>query len=389
MCLPAVAVAAQDTLVVHADNPPVWGAAPRLVEELRIGVLDGDPRSQLGYIAEVVESADGAVWLADRTLGAVRRFSHAGEPLGEVGRRGQGPGEFGFLSGVRLLPDGRVAVFDQPNRRVDLFDTQGQLTGVLRTPPSSTGGTHAIEVDAAGHLYVEILGSPDPSRQSPPVFYWLRLSASGEVLDTVFPENPKTEGRTYTLSLISPLGYRVVARNDEYVFTRPLRDGRIVRIERAWTPIAYEADERRELQEGARTVATLTGSSPVEVPARKPAWSSLDVDSEGRIWVARYARAIKAGETSGEEAARRNRGRAVGASIPVSPPKTWKQPAVYDVIEPTGRYLGTLTIPKILRTDGGDPSVRVALARGMTVWTIEKGELDEQYVVRYRIIPGS
>jgi hypothetical protein len=70
------------------------------------------------------------------------------------------------------------------------------------------------------------------------------------------------------------------------------------------------------------------------------------------------------------------------------PPITWKQPVVFDVIEPNGRFLGTVAIPGV-RKSPYDSFPRIVRARDMTVWTIELGEFDEQYVVRYRIVPGN
>ena len=41
---------AQDTLVVHSNGSPAWGSAPRLVEELRIGVLEGAEEELFGSV---------------------------------------------------------------------------------------------------------------------------------------------------------------------------------------------------------------------------------------------------------------------------------------------------------------------------------------------------
>jgi hypothetical protein len=53
---------------------------------------------------------------------------------------------------------------------------------------------------------------------------------------------------------------------------------------------------------------------------------------------------------------------------------------VADVIEPGGRYLGTVRFPNERTT--------LAWATGATLWVVESGELDEGYVVRYRIEAG-
>ena len=67
-------LAAQDTLTVVADNPPEWGETPRLVEELRIGVLEGDERYTFVRVVGLVVDPAGVIWVADAGIPAIRRF---------------------------------------------------------------------------------------------------------------------------------------------------------------------------------------------------------------------------------------------------------------------------------------------------------------------------
>jgi hypothetical protein len=87
------------------------------------------------------------------------------------------------------------------------------------------------------------------------------------------------------------------------------------------------------------------------------------VGLDGRAWVTRHVEA----ELVPEDPAPQRR-----------PPINWREPPVWDVIDPRGTYLGTI------RPAGG----RLAAATGMRLWIVETGDFDEQYVVRYRIEPG-
>ncbi|GMV08263.1 MAG: hypothetical protein AMXMBFR53_45380 [Gemmatimonadota bacterium] len=64
------------------------------------------------------------------------------------------------------------------------------------------------------------------------------------------------------------------------------------------------------------------------------------------------------------------------------------QPVVYDVLDPRGTFLGTLRFPGSAWANPW-PRTEAVQARGDRVWTVEYGDFDEQYVVRYRIVPGS
>ena len=95
------------------------------------------------------------------------------------------------------------------------------------------------------------------------------------------------------------------------------------------------------------------------------------MDEEGRIWAATHNEGTHIPETPDEKALREAWN---------NPPSEWWEPLVFDVIEPTGRFLGTLHFP--------NRQTKPMVSSGNLVWVLEKGEWDEQYVVRYRIVPG-
>jgi hypothetical protein len=71
--LPA-SVQTADTVVVRADNPPEWGEAVQLVEELRIGSLDGAEEEIFGRITGVAIGPERTVYVADEQVPVIRQF---------------------------------------------------------------------------------------------------------------------------------------------------------------------------------------------------------------------------------------------------------------------------------------------------------------------------
>lgn len=385
----ATPLLAQDTVVVHADNPPVWGSSPTLVEELRIGGM-GDDAAAFGRVAAVAVDDRGVIWVADEMAAEVKRFGPDGQLLGVVGRRGEGPGEFQGISGIKRMPDGRMVVWDQHTGRFSYFSPEGRFLASTPRAIGVLGGLQEVfQIDTTGSLYHMWMWpppTPGPARG-----LWYRVAADGSVLDSLaIPAHGRTVmgGRAYpfghmapfsalTLSVLSPFGYLVVAQNDRYALSHPLPDGRALRIERSWEPVAVQRAERAQHRALARHVATVWGPAygfTDNVPRTKPAFWAIRVDEEGRLWVARHTEGVHRAETEAQRAERRRVAEFRGSE---PPPLEWWEPLVVDVIEADGRFLGTLRFPS-------DQMVPLA-ARGRLIWAVETGELGEQYVVRLRV----
>jgi len=119
-----------------------------------------------------------------------------------------------------------------------------------------------------------------------------------------------------------------------------------------------------------RTQGQFMTSEPPPVPDFKPFFHSILVGEEGRIWVRRSWQAEK-GEAVQAPAQ-------PGREPP--PPTSWREPAVYDVFEADGSFLGSVTLP---------PRVSVSVFRGDHIWGVRRGEFDESYVVRLRLVRDS
>ena len=97
------------------------------------------------------------------------------------------------------------------------------------------------------------------------------------------------------------------------------------------------------------------------IPRVKPAFSELTSDADGRIWVRRYVAAV-------------SRPGDVRKAGDKRPRRVWREPTTYDVFEPSGRLLGTVTLPE---------DAAFQDATGNTLWLTVTGELGEDTVERY------
>jgi hypothetical protein len=116
-----------------------------------------------------------------------------------------------------------------------------------------------------------------------------------------------------------------------------------------------------------------------DIPRVKPPLQHLYVDGAGRIWVqlsqtARVNQSVPPTRApTGELNAARRR---------------WIEPLVFDVLEPSGRYLGRVRFPDGVGDTMLGPKIGFAI-QGDTVWAVSYDQDEVPIVKRYRIRWGS
>jgi DNA-binding beta-propeller fold protein YncE len=81
----------------------------------------GDSPGEMPRVKGLAVDASRQLWLSDAHLEQVAVYRADGTFLFSIGSTGTGPAQFSFPAGVAAHPDGRVAVVDSLNRRVQVF----------------------------------------------------------------------------------------------------------------------------------------------------------------------------------------------------------------------------------------------------------------------------
>ncbi len=123
-----------------------WSAAPRLALTVEgRWCVDADAEGcDFRDIAQAFALDDGGI-LATDAMGPLRRFGADGAFARTLGRRGQGPGEYGFVFQPQVTAQGRVAWFDNTQMRIAtlaLDGTPGPVTRLL--PPPTMASIHLV-----------------------------------------------------------------------------------------------------------------------------------------------------------------------------------------------------------------------------------------------------
>ena len=353
-------------VLVHNTATPIWveESAWQVVEEMRIGSMEGDGPETFGSVNTMEIDAAGRFWILDSQAQELRVFDAGGAHVRTVGRRGGGPGEFAQAVHVQTGPDGNIWVVDPQNNRVSVFDTAGNYLEGKHT----AGGFIIIpwpgRFDDAGRYY-----APIPQTGGDFRITLVRHDASLQPLDTLkIPTDPRPResfelrsangrmvaGVPYQGGLrwkLSPTGTIWAMLTDDYRMFEIDEDGDTLRtITREFTPLPVTVEDREAAQEDMEWFIEQGGQVDwSKLPSTKPATESLFFDDEGRIWVR-----------------------------PVTPRS--EEGRRLDVFDPTGRFLGSLTLPFSL-TSNPSPIIRDGVLYGVT-----RDELDVPYVVRARIV---
>lgn len=370
-----------DTIVVRTMSGSVGAARHELVPELSIGMFEGPDEYILGGVGAIAVSPDGDIYVYDFQVPIIRRYDRTGRYVRQVGRGGEGPGEYRQLVGMEVLPDGRLVTWDPRLGRVSVFANDS----VERTWQAQGGmfSSRALTVDTAGHVVLLISlrsGPDDPFRRA-----FVRYDLNGSLIDSVvhptwgftMPSVSATgaTGGSVVYSVPfspsatnewSPLGYLVSGVSDRYALTLIGASERPLRIERDVPPVAVAPEERAQMRD--RIAQSMRRTDPswrwsgADVPDTKPAYRSVMTGRGGRLWIlpSRAAEPVEAEDRDG------------------NPVTRWVEPSVWDVFESDGRYLGEVSEPD--RTD-------LRVVHGDVVWGVQRDSLDVQRVVRFRIEP--
>ena len=292
-----------------------------VIEQKAAVVFGRDPSDSVTLLLNpvgAVRLSDGRVVVADRGASSVKIFAATGELTQTVGREGDGPGEFRYISRLRACHGDSAFVEDIVHRTLAVVAPTGLVarTFALRTPEP---GRPAFELacNRSGDILTSGWGETTPTAQDPyrPIVPVALAGPDGEVR-VVLGQFPGTEmvpefrgatarrmGRRLALAMGSQRAW--VATGETADLLGFDRRGSLREIVR--TPASTRAPTDRDVAwhrqlalDSARADGRLERVSQqlaaMTVPATLPPIVTLLVDSEDHLWVQRYP---AAGESQG------------------------------------------------------------------------------------------
>lgn len=301
----------------------------------RIGELEGPEQYLFGDVTSVAADADGRIYVADRIDSSIHTYEAAGRHLAQIGREGEGPGEFQWPNDLAFDPSGRLWIRDAV--RITTLTRSGKslfpdsVVRTLRLPGYANLDSRRARTDGVLYYYP---GYQFPF-SGPDRYFYLVFDTTGFLADTVpVPPMSSLQHARSAVYRTSPSGGRMVdglnrtpfeagaswdVTRDGHVISTTGTEYRIVETDsvgdtiRAFTgpdgrrpvPDAEKADSAAALQERIDSLpvplADVEGVSELiregTLPDSLPATTTLHLSDDGKIWVGRWPPEGQGGHT--------------------------------------------------------------------------------------------
>ncbi len=385
------------TTVVN-ESGSVWGGTATLVEEASIGVDAGAEEYMFGAVRGV-HATDQHIYVVDFQVPAIRVYDLDGTHLRDLGREGQGPGEYVWPSMITVDDEGRVFVLDFRMRRLNVFTESGESLGAWSAQDVQCCTVASTE---DGGLWVRKRLRGIERTDGRLQHALQQIGPAGDIGEAHLPREPDFDrveveadarfgDRVVALPLpfspdwmweIGPFGTMIVGASDRYRFEVQRRDGSALAVERYWTPVPVLPNEAawhtRFFVAMARweTVPEDWTWDGAGMPTSKPAFSGILPAKTGEIWVRRQG--------LGEQVAD-----CVDNPLQVSPAEAaeapcWRDRMIIDVFDATGRFVGDVDVPA-----GLDVHPSSTFVDGDRVVAVIEDDDGTIMVKRYRLVlPG-
>jgi len=296
--------------VTLVHNPPLPlnpNKTVRFEEEVSFGAEESGPGAVYKPGPFAVDGRN-RVYIFEYSESIIKVFGEGGQFVKTVGRKGQGPGEFGQAVFIGFCPDGRILVTDGQNRRTSFFGPEGEFLdsyqwtkniaiAFLLLDNASVVQESVFEAGKS-RLFLKTYDFAGAEVKSWGEFVYpaTKFMTRGEVAITVgIPHSPRS-----VLTGDSTLRRVYHCLNDSYLIEVFDAEGRIIRkIDRPYERLPFtDADREEYTMYTART----SGSAQVAEIYKDMPWPKVKTvtermlcDDRGFLWVGTHETKDEAG----------------------------------------------------------------------------------------------
>jgi hypothetical protein len=341
--------------VVVVNNPKkslYENAEISIVQDLKIGVPEGDPEYLFSEITDLDVDDDGNIYAIDLKGDNIRVFDKNGHFLREIGRHGQGPGEFSGAGNLHVGSNGEIMATSEGSRSIKYFSKDGRY---LRQYLLKAFSPVKVAYDSAGVYYIMDFS------MEPPGFKLSRLDSRTEessILATWALPMPDPK----RVSIFDPIMSFAVMPDDRLAYGCPTEGYEILifdaqghlqkRIIKDWDPTPITDEEKQAI---LREFKERNPSNPVQLdfPRFHPPYRVVKCDDSGWLFILSFS------------------------AITADPSEQRK--TIFDVFDQQGRYIA------MIKHQFKALIEKPMLWKGGKFYTVEQDAEGFPYIVRYSV----
>lgn len=280
--------------IIKNPKEPMYGEPVlELTEDLVIKGSEETDEQMFQSINTLDVGDQGYLFILDEQAGNIKVFDHNGNFRKTIGRKGQGPGEFGMPISVFLSQQNQIIVNDMGQRKIQYFDRDGNYLkefsiadkflffGPMVTSKGDLVATYTIPQEEP----VTVLQKFNPEFESLLSFASIPLNPP-PVLN-IFIARSLTSLRwalTYTDEIIWG-----DINNPEYELRCHDSDGKLTRIiTKDYDPLPITAEDRDRLMEETFGDSPTRDQWDIRFPNNFPPFSGFSFNDLGHLFVKRY-----------------------------------------------------------------------------------------------------
>ncbi len=279
------------TIVKNPINPIYKEDVFTLEVELSIGEREAQEEYMFSQLNSIDIDEDENIYVFDTKQAKIKVFNKDGNFLQDIGRSGQGPGEFMFPWGIIISPGQEIVVCDLMYRRLIFFSLDGKYQ--REVPTWRQGRLLNMMLDSRGNIVGEAYQKK--------IFALKKFNSNFEPFLTL---KSIRRDKIPILESLSPKLQWSISNSDEiiwgysaiYEFNVHNSDGKLMKkIIKDYEPTQIMEEDYSE------QVRTKFGGRPIppeferELPKNYPAFKSFSIDDEGRLFVITFEKADKGG----------------------------------------------------------------------------------------------
>jgi hypothetical protein len=280
------------TIIKNPKDPMYDEPVLELIEDLVIKGSEDTEEQMFQSIHTLDVDEEGQFFILDEQAGNIKVFDQNGGFVKTIGRKGQGPGEFGMPISLFLSQQDQIIVNDMGQRKIQYFDKEGNYLkefsiadkflffGPMATSNSDLIVTYTIPQEKP----MTVLQKLNPEFE--PTLTFTSLSLDTPPVINIFVARSLTSLR-WTVTYNDDIIWADI-KNPEYELHFHDKDGKLKKIiTKHYDPIPITAGDKDRLMEET------FGNNPtdqwdVRFPDNYPPFSGFSFDDLGHLFVKRY-----------------------------------------------------------------------------------------------------